>query len=158
MTIDWLPFAPLGAAGLHIFEEFVFPGGFTPWYRRYRGDAARITTRFLVIINGALLLACGNIAQLGRTRTGVAYWLTIAAVQASNGLWHAWASIKSHSYSPGLITGLALYVPMAVYGYVQFVRLDEASVGTALVAGLVGGSYHIWSALYHRGARVRSGG
>ena len=62
---DWLPWAPLGAVILHIFEEFVYPGGFVAWYRRYRADASRITTRFLVIINAALLIACWDIAILG---------------------------------------------------------------------------------------------
>jgi hypothetical protein len=92
---DWLPWAPLGAVILHIFEEFVYPGGFVAWYRRYRVDASQITTRFLTIVNGALLIACWDIAILGRRGTGVPYWLTIAALTCSNGCWHAWASFKS---------------------------------------------------------------
>jgi hypothetical protein len=59
--MDWLPWLPLIAAGLHIVEEFVFPGGFTAWYRSYRRQARRITPRFLVIVNAGLLLACLNI-------------------------------------------------------------------------------------------------
>jgi hypothetical protein len=76
---DWPPWAPLGAVILHVLEEFVCPGGFVAWYRRYRADASRITTRFLVIINAALLIACWDIAILGRRGAGVPYWLTIAA-------------------------------------------------------------------------------
>lgn len=32
----WLFWAPLVAATLHIFEEFVWPGGFARWDREYR--------------------------------------------------------------------------------------------------------------------------
>ena len=84
------------------------------------------------------------------TATGVAYWLTFMAVMSSNGIWHAVASYRSRSYSPGLITGMLVYVPLAAYGFVHFVRLGQASAGTAIVAALLGGSYHLWSALYHR--------
>jgi hypothetical protein len=151
--MDWLPWAPLGAASLHICEEFVYPGGFAAWYRRYRVDASRITKRFLVIINAALLVMCCNVALLGRTEVGVAYWLLIAAVMCSNGCWHAWASYKSRGYSPGVVTGVMICMPLAVYGYGQFVRSGAASIGTALIAGMVGGSYPLWSALFHRGSR-----
>jgi hypothetical protein len=136
-----------------MFEEFVYPGGFPAWYRRYRADPSRITTRFLIVINVALLIACCNIGLLGRTTIGVAYWLVIAAVMCSNGCWHLWASYKSHSYSPGVGTGMMIYVPLAVYGYSQFVRSGVASIGMALVAGAIGGSYHLWSALFHAGSR-----
>jgi hypothetical protein len=78
----------------------------------------------------------------------------IAAVMCSNGCWHLWASYKSHSYSPGVGTGMMIYVPLAVYGYSQFVRSGVASIGMALVAGAIGGSYHLWSALFHTRSRT----
>jgi hypothetical protein len=154
--MDWLPWAPLGAAMLHMLEEFVYPGGFVPWYRRYRVDASRITTRFLVIINGALLVGCMEIGLLQHKAAGVIYWLAIGAVLCSNGIWHAWASYKSRAYSPGVITGMAIYVPMTVYGYIYFFRAREAPVGAAIVAVALGGSYHLWSALYHRKSQEQS--
>lgn len=154
---NWLPWAPLAAVLLHIFEEFVYPGGFAAWYRRYRLDASRVTPRFLVIVNVLLVVVCCNIGFLGRTPTGTAYWFVIAALLCSNGIWHAWASYKSRSYSPGVVTGVLVFVPLAIYGYSLFVRSGAASTGTALVAAIVGGSYHFWSALYHKslGAMLR---
>jgi hypothetical protein len=148
--MDWLMWTPLVSASLHICEEFLVPGGFPAWYRRYRTDPSRITRRLLVIVNAALLVACCNIVLLGRTPLGVAYWLTISALLASNGCWHAWASYKSHTYSPGVVTGVAVYVPLAAYGYSQFVRSGAASIGTAALACIIGGSYQFWSAAYHR--------
>jgi hypothetical protein len=146
----WLRWALLEAVILHIFEEFVYPGGFVVWYRRYRVDASRITTRFLVLINAALVIACWDIAILGRRGAGVPYWLTIAALTCSNGCWHAWASFKSREYSPGVITGTAIYIPLGIYGYNHFLRSGAASMTTALIAAIIGGSYQFWSALFHR--------
>jgi len=147
--MDWLPWAPLVAACLHMSEEFLVPGGFPSWYRGYRADPSRVTRRFLIIVNGALLIVCANIGLLGRTFPGIAYWLTISALLCSNGCWHVWASYKSRSYSPGVVTGALVYVPLAAYGYSQFLRTGAASLGTAALAGIVGGSYPFWSAAYH---------
>lgn len=147
--MDWLPWAPLVAASLHMSEEFLVPGGFLGWYRGYRADPSRISRRFLVIVNAALLVVCCNIALLGRTPLGIAYWLTISALLCSNGIWHAWASYKSHTYSPGVVTGVAVYVPLAIFGYSQFVRSGAVSIGIAALACVVGGSYQFWSAAYH---------
>jgi len=85
----WLLWAPLGAAVVHIFEEFVLPGGFMTWYRRYRGPSvASITPRLLIIMNVLLLAVCTNAAFAGDTAFGTTYWIAISAILASNGLWH----------------------------------------------------------------------
>ena len=111
--MDWLPWATLAAASLHISEEFVIPGGFRAWYTRYRPNSSRITTRMLVIVNVALLIACTNVALLGRLPLGIAYWMMMSAVLCSNGIWHAWANYKSHAYSLGVVTGVLIYAPPA---------------------------------------------
>jgi hypothetical protein len=147
---DWLPFAPLGAAMLHMTEEFVYPGGFPDWFRRYRVDPSRVTRRTLIIINAMLLIVCADIASLGRTRPGVIYWMIIAALLCGNGIWHAWAALRSRGYSPGMITGLLIYVPLAIYGYTQFLGSGAVSIRVALIAAAVGGSFQFWDALYHR--------
>ena len=145
-----MPWAPLASAVLHISEEFVWPGGFRAWYRLYRADSSRITARFLFFVNALLVVVCCNVAPLGRSMLGVADWLAIMALLCSNGIWHAWASYKSRSYSPGMVTGLFIYVPLTLYGYGRFLHSREAFVPTAIVAAIVGGSYPFWSALYHR--------
>lgn len=152
----WLPWAPLAAALLHITEEFVYPGGFPGWYRRYREDPSKITPRFLVIVNGALMIACLNVVQLGPTLPGAVAWLAIVTLMSSNGIWHAFASLKSHSYSPGVVTGMVVYVPLMIYGYIHYIESHTVPWFVAAVAGLVGASYHVWSALYHRPRTNRS--
>jgi hypothetical protein len=47
--------------------------------------------------------------------------------------------------------GLLLYVPIAGYGYVHYVRTGQASLATAAIALFLGGSYHLWgSKAIHR--------
>ena len=146
-TVFWWP---LAAAILHIVEEFVFPGGFPDWDRRYRSSyKASITPRLHVIMNGILLLVCVGVGFAGPTRQNVASWLTVAALLASNAVFHLVGAIRTRSYSPGMATGLLLYVPMAVYGFPHFLGTGQASTGTALAAAALGGSYHLWSSLAH---------
>ena len=77
-------------------------------------------------------------------------WLTVAALLFSNALFHLRGAIRTKRYSPGLATGLLLYVPLGLLGYGYFIGTHQASVSIALLAALLGGSYHFWAALLHR--------
>jgi hypothetical protein len=146
----WLLWAPLGATVAHIVEEFVWPGGFLRWYQRYRGPGvSRVTPGFLTIINLVLLAACAHAAFSVGEPFGVSYWITIAAILASNGLWHLWSAVKVRAYSPGMVTGLLLYVPLAVYGCTHFLWAGSVPLENAATALLIGGSYPWWSSLVH---------
>jgi hypothetical protein len=104
----------------------------------------------LVIVNIALLAACVNYALLANTQMGVAAVLGISALLCSNGLWHAWASVKTHTVSPGVVTGILLYVPLMIVEFDIYLRTERVSIWVAAIAAAIGGSYHVWSALYHR--------
>jgi hypothetical protein len=137
--------APLGAAILHIVEEFVYPGGFAAWDRRYRpGIKKSITPRFHVIINVLFLIVCYDVGALRRSPWGVPLWLVVTALQFSNAVWHVVGSVRTRSYSPGVLTGLLLYLPLCVYGYVKFVTSRQTSVPVAILAFAVGSSYQLW--------------
>ena len=151
--IDWLLWAPLAAASLHIFEEFAWPGGFERWYRKYRGNARSVNRRFLVLINAGLLITLFEAALAGRSPLGVPLLLTFSALLFSNGCWHLWAACKSHSYSPGSISGTLLYLPLPVFEYAGWMQQGQASIGIALMSFLIGCSYPLWSALYHKQPR-----
>jgi Protein of unknown function with HXXEE motif len=158
----WLWWAPLGAAVLHITEEFFYPGGFAEWDRTYRPAIRKsITPRLHILINAALLVVCIQIGLLARTtnveaRTvGVAAWLTIAALLFSNAVFHILGTLRTRTRSPGVITAVALYIPLAVAGYWYFLHDRQASPVTALAAAVLGGTYHFWAGLMHR-VRARS--
>jgi len=165
--MEWIWFVPLVAAVLHILEEFVYPGGFAEWDRNYRpGIRKSITRRFHIVINAALVIACINIAlagygeslRLGATgvRSGVSPrfapigWLVLAALLFSNAVFHIVGTVRSGRRSPGVISGVGIYLPMAAYGYFHFVSTGLVAPWLAVVAALVGSSYHFWAALIHK--------
>lgn len=141
------------AAAIHIFEEFVWPGGFQAWWRIYRpATAAGASDRFLVGINALLLVMTIITAMAVRypRGNGVAAWLTTAALLFSNAIFHIIGAIETKQYSPGMVSGILLYMPLALIGYTQFLRTGRASIGTAICAAILGGSYHFISFARHR--------
>jgi hypothetical protein len=147
-----LLWASLLAVTAHLVEEFVFPGGFLAWHRRYRPEhAASITPRFAIVVNGLLLFLLLAIAINGPSSTiGVFQWLTLAALLITNAAFHIRAVINTRAYSPGVVTAAFLYVPLGVYGYYWLLRTGAAPVGMAAVALVLGGSYPFVSIVLHR--------
>jgi hypothetical protein len=165
--VSWLWWAPLGAAALHIGEEFGYPGGFSSWDREYRPSIkSSITPRLHIVVNALLLVACASVAISGMPGTAIVVggfrfrspipvwlsvpaWLTLAALLASNAVFHLVGTYQTKRLSPGVRTGLLLYVPVALAGYWHFIRAGQVSVVEAAVAALLGGSYHLWASLAH---------
>ncbi len=161
--MTWIWWAPLAAASLHIVEEFIWPGGFAEWDRAYRPAIRHsITPRFHVMINAGLLLLCLQIALLrGLMRTdrqwlAVSAWLALAALLASNAAFHVVGTVRTRRYSPGVVTGVFLYVPMAADGFWWFLHRGAVSLRLAAGAAAVGASYHLWAGLAHA-RRARHG-
>src|ERR1043165_9899875 len=146
--MNWLTWSLAVAAALHILEEFVWPGGFMEWWRAYRpATANHVSTRFLIFINTLLMVMAilvGWAAHFPRGN-GVAAWLTLAALLFSNAIFHILGVIETRRYSPGMLTGIFLYMPLAVFGYYHFLTTGRATVGTAVCAAILGGSYHFIS-------------
>jgi uncharacterized protein with HXXEE motif len=166
--VGWLWWAPLVAAALHIGEEFVYPGGFAEWDRAYRPEIrASITSGLHLVVNALFLFGCAMVGISGapggavvvaglRFRSAipeslaVPAWLALAALLFSNAVFHLVGSFQTRRISPGVRTGLLLYMPLALIGYWYFLRTDQVSVGAAIVSAAVGGSYHLWAAMAHR--------
>jgi len=172
--MTWLYWAPLAAASLHIGEEFVYPGGFASWDREYRpAIRSSITPRLHLVVNALLLAACATVGLSGmpgasaelagiRFRSAVPSalaapaWLLLTALLFSNALFHVVGTWRTGRISPGVRTGVLLYVPLAAGGYWHFLRAGEVSIATAAIAALIGCSYHLWAALGHRWRARRS--
>jgi Protein of unknown function with HXXEE motif len=159
--MTWIWWAPLVASLLHIFEEFVYPGGFADWDRAYRPEFnTSITPRFHILVNALLVLAGLQVGLLKNRDVGLhggavpqahaLVWLTLAGLLFSNALFHLKGALRTHRYSPGIITGLGLYIPLTIFGYIYFVGTHKATLPIALLALAIGGSYHFWAAMVHR--------
>src|SRR6185436_13125868 len=111
--------------------------------------------KFLFWINAALLFGAFSVGVDERTVIGPAFFLTFIALLAGNGVFHLYATARTRRYSPGVITGALLYIPLAAIGYATLVRDDRASLATALTAALIGGSYHLVSVANHRRRAAR---
>ena len=95
---------------LHVCEEWF--GGFSRWTGEIVGVSIG-AERFLIINTiGFLVLLVGTFAA--RRRPGFAWLAAVAAALLGlNGLLHALATLGLGRYSPGVITGLLLYVPLS---------------------------------------------
>jgi len=114
--------------GLHVMEEFVLPGGFIAWDNTFRPQFTETAASFYVRVNaipmlGGFLLVCAAAANPQRYLETVApSWLTIATFMCWNAIFHLRGSIATRRYSPGVITGLALFYPLTIVSYVHFLR------------------------------------
>lgn len=88
----WLP---VFAICVHMFEEFVWPGGFAQWYRAYPpGRSTAVSVRFLVLGNAvfvALALAVVGITTLLRLRlVGFATLIQAVLIACAYSAWSTW--------------------------------------------------------------------
>jgi len=146
--VYWLPSI---CVALHVFDEFAWPGGFLAWYRRYRPEfAASLSVRFVVVVNGLLILFTLWLGRFGPTASrGVSAWLALMAGLACNGVFHVRGMVLSQAYSPGVVTGVCLYVPLCGWGYWYFLS-GGVSPQLGLISGAAGAGYQWWSAWNHR--------
>jgi len=56
---------------------------------------SKITSKFLVIMNAALLILWINFGLIAHDPVGVPFWLAVSALLCGNGCRHAWASYKN---------------------------------------------------------------
>lgn len=82
--------------------------------------------------------------------------MALAALLFSNAVFHAIGTVRTGRFSPGIMTGVVLYVPLAMLGGWYLLSHAQLSPGGALVGILIGGSYHLWAAMLHL-VRARHG-
>src|ERR1700753_1198895 len=116
MTITFSMLAMLLAASvmLHVTEEFLYPGGFPEWYARLvpSKTVKKNNTGFLVWINTLMMCVCAFALYFTNTGLGYSLWYYNAAIAAANACFHLWGFAKLRVYSPGMVTGTLLYIPL----------------------------------------------
>lgn len=94
----------------HILEEWLAGERFYFWVRRITGRT--MSPRAFFVINGIFLAAMTSGVVLVRTRQAV--WLvpTLGLIVGLNGLGHLLGAVATRTYSPGLVTGGLVWIPL----------------------------------------------
>jgi hypothetical protein len=137
----WLLVLPLSYL-LHLGEEWWGGEGFATWIARIVGSPVS-TTRFIVLNSILWPLFCG-LTVISIFRPKLAWFpTTFATLVLINAALHVLGSLTTFTYSPGLITGVLLFLPAGLAALLSGRRSLPASTFTlaacfgALIHGLV---------------------
>jgi hypothetical protein len=133
LNILWL--VPV-AFFIHIFEE---TPRFVPWATRYL-SAPTTFGQFVLgnIIFMVYVLVSVGLAVFYPSELTIVIGLATAAWIFSNFLIHAFYTLYTGEYSPGVVTASAIYAPVAVYIYAVFLgsgMLSQLDIVASIVIG-----------------------
>ena len=122
------------AYALHVMEEWL--GGFPEWLALITGDG--ISRQTFVAIN-TIAFAAMLVAVRAATKREEHGWLAIAIATLTlvNGLLHILGTLFTGTYSPGLVTGIILYLPLGQLALLRaWHQADRRLVVRGIVVGL----------------------
>ncbi len=131
-TGNWAWFFPMTYL-IHIAEEYW--GGFPAWIARL-GGVESSNSNFLSWNSGALVMMIVGVALVLRTKSYRWLLVSFGTAVLLNGLTHAGVNVATRSYSPGVISGLLLFVPL---GAITLRRGHEHVNRRTFRAGLIVG-------------------
>ena len=138
---------------LHVTEEFLFPGGFIEWYKEFRPALAKgIKPGYIVWINTLMMGACVIPVYLGPSLQGLTVWYIISAIGAANACFHVLGVKALKKYSPGVVTGVLLYIPLFLYGTSVLMSYKPFSLLRMLVCIAIAVGYHLLADKGHKAA------
>lgn len=138
--------AALPALMLHQLEEYVFPGGFLPWFNRgifgSDSDKSPISPTFAFVLNvviGWPLYAAVGFVNLEQM------WLVMPAmgILFVNAWFHIALSLAHNRYSPGTFTSILLLLPLTLYTFYYYVMTWEIGFRLLFIAIVVGLILHL---------------
>ncbi|HTP29809.1 MAG TPA: HXXEE domain-containing protein [Anaeromyxobacteraceae bacterium] len=133
VRLPWL--FPLTYA-LHIAEEFWGREGFHRWIARVSGRTASPLVFWVLNVTCLALMVLAIAANARRPRAWVLP--ALATVVIVNGAGHALGTAITGIYSPGLVTGTVLWIPLGVGTLVvERRRVGARALGVGIVAGLL---------------------
>ena len=106
----WYWLLPLSYA-IHIAEEHF--GGFVEWSARTSGSGLSVEV-FLAATSAGAAMSLVGIFLSGRSRRHRWIPIMMATLFLLNGITHLFTSLMTGSYSPGLVSGLLLWVPLGL--------------------------------------------
>ena len=139
--MGWIYWSIVGAAILHVAEEYFIPGGFMDFMKRFNPRfAPHIPTPFAVVFNGLFILLC--ILGVALREKSPVFSLSVAGLLGFNALIHMGAAIRTRGYAPGLMSSLLLYLPISIASYIISVGSGVVTTPQAVSSFLLGGIYN----------------
>ena len=140
--MDWVFWAFVGAAVIHIVEEYKYPGGFLDFVKCFNPRfGPSVTVNLAVILNSLFLLLC--IAGAVAASKSPTFSLSIASLLFFNALMHIIGAIRARGYAPGVISGILLYLPLSLYAYYLFISSGHLTFLGLIVSSLLGVLYQL---------------
>ena len=133
LTILWLvPVAYL----IHIFEE---TPRFVPWALKYIG-APEDFTQFVIgnVIFMVYVIIATSLAIFYTNQWTLIIGLSAAAWIFSNFLIHAYFTLRTGVYSPGVVTAGSIYVPVSLFIFYNFWISSLLSTLSIIIAFIIG--------------------
>jgi len=134
---EWWPLLLPCAYLLHLAEEWWGGEGLGAWMARAYGREVS-PSRFL-LLNGVVWPLFAVLTAAALRKPALAWFpTTFSTIVLVNGLLHALGSLAIGSYSPGVVTGVLLYLPLGTYGLVVGRRrLPPRTFALAVLAGIL---------------------
>ena len=131
-TGNWAWLFPISYL-IHIAEEYW--GGFPAWIARFWGVESS-SSNFLSWNGGAWVMMTVGVWLTLKTKSYRWLLVSFGTVLLVNGLVHALASVVTWSYSPGVVSGLLLFIPL---GTITLRRARESVNRRTFRAGVIVG-------------------
>jgi hypothetical protein len=107
-------------------EEYFYAGGFPRLMKRLNPRFAPfVTIPMALVINGLQLLLCYLAIRF--EAVNLTFSMSLAALILINGLVHIGTCLTIRGYAPGVITGVALYLPISSYAFYRATSTGELS-------------------------------
>jgi hypothetical protein len=136
-TSNWTWLFPFSYA-LHIAEEYW--GGFYLWLSDLSG--ADLSREDFLLLNGIAFVVMTAGVAIGSMRPGARWLLAgFGTVVLVNSLLHIGGSMLTRSYSPGVVTGTVLWLPLGLYALRRVRR--EVSAGRFAAGIMLGIALHL---------------
>ena len=144
---DWIFAALVGAAVVHVFEEYVYPGGFPDALEELLPRATHLfTPKFHVVVNGLLFVLCLASAFIGKANLVLS--LSVFSLAFANAVLHIRGVIVTKKYYPGVISAALIYIPLMVYAYSLFLSSRQLTWLQAALSFLLGVLYMVALMVY----------
>jgi hypothetical protein len=136
----------LPALMLHQFEEYVYPGGFLPWFNREvfksASDTSPMSPKIAFVVN--VLIGWPLFAAVGYVGLSQ-LWFTMPmmGILFVNAWFHIALSISSNRYSPGTFTAILVTLPLSLYTFFYYVMTWEIGFRLLFISIITGLVFHV---------------